>query len=351
MADSGTVRGTLAHAIYGMLYGAACLTLATSATAPASAQEFYRGKTINLLVGGTAGGGFDTISRILAQHYGRYIAGEPNITVRTMPGGGGIVVANHIYNVAAKDGTVIAYVGPVVVQPLLSPDDKRIQFDAKKFTWVGSLGVTHSILFAWHKTPFNTAQDLFQREMVVGGTGAASTTDIYPKVLNAVLGTKFKLITGYQGTKETLLAIERGEADGRFNSWDSMKTTSGNWIQDKLVRILLQAATTRHPELPDVPTAVELAKNTEQRQALEFLFLPAEMGRPIAAPPGIPAEQKTALLGGFAKVVKDQQFLADAKKAGLEVDGPMTGAEVEKVVERIYATPKPVVEQVAKAMQ
>ena len=327
------------------------LALALTPATPTAAQDFYRGKTITVLVGGTAGGGFDTISRIMASHLGRYIPGEPNFVVRDMPGGGGIVVANHLYNVAPKDGTTIAYVGPIVVQPLLSPDDKRIQFDAKKFTWVGSLGVTHSILFAWHKTPFMSAQDLFQREMVVGGTGAASTTDIYPKVLNSVLGTKFKLITGYQGSKETLIAIERGEADGRFNSWDSMKTTSGAWIRDKLVRILLQASTKRHPELPDVPTALELAKTSEQRQAIEFLFLPSEMGRPVSAPPGIPAEQKALLLGGFIKLVKDANFLADAAKAGLEVDGPMGGAEIDKVVERIYATPPAVVEQVRKAMQ
>jgi tripartite-type tricarboxylate transporter receptor subunit TctC len=330
-------RGPLSRALWGTI-GLGLIV----ASLPAAAQDVYRDKTITVLVGGTPGGGFDTISRIMANHMGRYIPGNPGFVVRNMPGGGGIVVANHTYNVAPKDGTTVAYVGPVVVQPLLSPNDKRIQFDAKKFTWIGSLGQTHSILFAWHKTPFNTAQDLFQREMVVGGTGAASTTDIYPKVLNAVLGTKFKLITGYQGSKETLIAID---------SWDSMKTTSGQWIRDKLIRVLLQASTTRHPELPDVPTALELAKTDEQRQAIEFLFLPAEMGRPIAAPPGIPAAQKTILLDSFAKLVKDAAFLADAKKAGLEVDGPMTGAEVEKVVERIYATPKPIVEKVAKAMQ
>lgn len=335
----------------GILCGAVLLGLACGSTTPANAQDFYAGKTINVLVGGTAGGGFDTISRIMAHHMGRYIPGNPAFTVRTMPGGGGLVVANHTYNVAPKDGTTIAYVGPIVVQPLLSPDDNRVQFDAKKFTWLGSLGLTHSILFVWHKTPFMTVQDLFQREMVVGGTGAASTTDIYPKVLNAVLGTKFKLITGYQGSKETMIAIERGEADGRFNSWDSMKTTSGDWIKNGQARVLLQAATKRHPELPNVPTALELAKTDEQKQAIEFLFLPAEMGRPIAAPPGIPAAQKTALLDGFAKLVKDPAFLAEAAKAGLEVDGPMTGPEIDRIVEKIYATPKPVVEKVAKAMQ
>jgi tripartite-type tricarboxylate transporter receptor subunit TctC len=287
----------------------------------------------------------------MAEFLGKHLPGNPKIQGQNMPGGGGLVLANHLYNVAPKDGTVIAYVGPIAIDPLLNPETGRAKFDALKFTWIGSLGAQHSVLSLWHTAPAKTVDDLFKTETVVAGTGAAATTDIYPKVLNAVLGTKFKLITGYQGSKETLIAIERGEADGRFNSWDSMKTTSGNWIREGLVRILLQASTKRHPELPNVPTALELAKTDEQRQALEFLFLPAEMGRPIAAPPGIPAQQKAALLDGFAKLVKDERFLADAQKAGLEVDGPMTGTEMQKVVERIYATPKPVVEQVRKAMQ
>jgi len=325
--------------------------VALSAALPASAQEFYRGKTITILVGGTAGGGFDTISRVMATHMGRYIPGNPSFVVRDVPGGGGIVVANTIYNLAPKDGTQMAYIGPVVVQPLLSPENKSIQFDATKITWVGSLGVTQSVLIAWHTTPFKSAQDLFDKEMIVSGTGAASTTDIYPKVLNAVLGTKFKIITGYQGSKETYLAIERREADGRFSALDSIYATVPDWIPSGKARVILQASVGRQPSLPDVPTAMDFAKTEAQRQALQFLFLPSEMGRPIAAPPGIPAPQKATLRDAFAKLIKDPAFLAEAKQRGIEVEGPMTGDEVDKAVTQIYATPKAAVDQVVKAMQ
>jgi tripartite-type tricarboxylate transporter receptor subunit TctC len=282
---------------------------------------------------------------------GRYIPGNPNFVVRDVPGGGGIVVTNNIYNLAPKDGTQIAFIGPVVVQPLLSPDNKSIQFDATKITWVGSLGVTNGVLIAWHATTFKSAHDVLDREMIVNGTGAASNTDIYPKVLNAVLGTKFKLITGYQGTKETNLAIERGEADGRFIPLDSLQATNPDWLRDGKVRIILQASIGRLPTLPDVPTALDLAKNDAERQALEFLFLPSEMGRPIAAPPGIPTAQKTVLRGAFAQMIKDPAFLAEAKQRGIEVEGPMSGEDVDKAVATIYATPKPAVDQVVKAMQ
>jgi tripartite-type tricarboxylate transporter receptor subunit TctC len=327
------------------------LWMSLAASTAASAQEFYRGKTITVLVGGTAGGGFDTISRVMASHLGRFIPGDPAFIVRDVPGGGGIVAANTIYNLAAKDGTSLAYIGPVVVQPLLSPDNKSIQFDATRIAWIGSLGVTNSVLIAWHTTPFKSAADLFQKEMIVNGTGAASTTDIYPKVLNAVLGTKFKLITGYQGSKETNLAIERGEADGRFTPLDALQATSPDWLRDGKVRIILQASVNKQPSLPQVPTAMDIARTDAERQALEFLFLPSEMGRPIAAPPGIPDERKAILRQAFAKLIKDSAFLAEAKQRGLEVEGPMASEEVDKAVAKIYATPKPVVGQVVKAMQ
>ncbi|HTI88806.1 MAG TPA: tripartite tricarboxylate transporter substrate-binding protein [Alphaproteobacteria bacterium] len=333
------------------LFVASLSCAATLPLAGAHADDFYRGKTITILVGGTAGGGFDTISRVMSTHLGKYIPGNPSFVVRDVPGGGGIVVANTIYNVAPKDGTQMAYIGPVVVQPLLSPDNKSIQFDATKITWIGSLGVTSSVLIAWHETPFKTAQDLFDKQMVVAGTGAASTTDIYPKVLNAVLGTKFKLITGYQGSKETYIAIERKEADGRFSALDSIYATVPDWIPSGKARVILQASVNRQSDLPDIPTAVDLAKTDDQRQALDFTFLPSEMGRPIAAPPGIPNEQKSILRTAFAKMIADPSFLAEAKQRGIEVNGPMTGEQVEAAVTKIYATPKAVVDQVIKAMQ
>jgi tripartite-type tricarboxylate transporter receptor subunit TctC len=317
----------------------------------AFAEDFYRNKTITVLVGGTAGGGFDTISRLMAAHMSRHIPGNPTFIVRNVPGGGGIVVANTIYNLAPKDGTSLAYIGPVAVQPLLSPNNKNIQFDGNRFTWIGSLGVTNSALIAWHATPFTTANDLFMREMIVSGTGAAATTDIYPKVLNAVLGTKFKLITGYQGTRETNLAIERGEAEGRFIPLDALQASNPDWLKDGKVRVLLQAAVHPQGTLPNVPAAGDLAKTDLQRQALDFLFLPAEMGRPIAAPPGLPAAQKTILREAFIELMKDPTFLAEAGQRGLKIEDPMNGEDVERTIARIFATPKAVVDQVVEAMR
>ncbi len=338
---------------WGRLAGIAVMVVAGVALLPSlgSAQELYRNKTIVLLVGGTAGSGFDTVLRVMSNHLGRHIPGTPSLTVRDMPGGAGIVVANHIYNTAPKDGLTLAYIGPVVTQPLLNPGDKRIQFVATSLTWIASLSVTHTVLFAWHRTPFNSVHDIFHREMVVGGTNAAANSDVYPKVLNALLGTRFRLMSGFQTITETLDAIEDGEVDGRFTSWDSMQTSVADWLRDGRARILLQASTKRHPNLKGVPTARELAKTDSQRQALDFLFLPAEMGRPIAAPPGVPAPQIAALRNGFSSLVEDPAFLADAKKAGLDVNEPMTGAEIETLVKRIYATPQAVVDEVIKAMQ
>jgi tripartite-type tricarboxylate transporter receptor subunit TctC len=327
------------------------IATALVANGPATAQQnFYKDAKITILVGGTAGGGFDIFSRTMANHLGHFIPGNPTLIVQDMPGGGGIVVTNHIYNTAPKDGTVIAYVGPMAAQPLLNPGDGKIRFDAEKITWLGSLSNTRSILFAFHTTPFKSAEDLFTRQMIVAGTGAASTTDTYPKILNEILGTKFKLITGYQGSKETMIAVERGEADGRFMSIDSLQTTSPGWLRDGWARVILQAAVTRLPEFADVPTAKDLAKTDEQRQAVEFAFMQDEMGRPIAAPPGIPEERKKILRDAFAQMIADKSFLDEAKAHGLEAVGAMNGAEVEAMVKKIYATPKPIIARVAAAM-
>lgn len=329
----------------------ASFALASTTFAQDSVESFYKGKTITALIAGTPGGLFDIATRTMAEFLGKHIPGNPKIQGQNMPGGGGLVLANHLYNVAPKDGTVIAYVGPIAIDPLLNPGTGRAKFEALKFTWIGSLGAQHSVLSLWHTAPAKTVDDLFKIETVVAGTGAAATTDIYPKVLNAVLGTKFKLVTGYQGSKETYLAIERGEAHGRFNSWDALKSTVPHWLEEKKLNIVLQAALARHEQLPDAPTVLEIAKTDEQKQAMRFLFLPAQSGRPIAAPPGIPAARAKALRDAFAKLVKDEAFLAEMSKRGVEVERPMTGEQVAQNYATIYATPKPIVEMVAAAMK
>lgn len=330
---------------------AAMFTASIDAAAQEPVETFYKGKTITALIAGTPGGLFDSATRTMAEFLGQHLPGNPKIQSQNMPGGGGLVLANHLYNVAPKDGTVIAYVGPIAIDPLLNPETGRAKFDALKFTWIGSLGAQHSVLSLWHDAPAKTVADLFTTETVVAGTGAASTTDIYPKVLNAVLGTKFKLVTGYQGSQETYLAIERGEAHGRFNSWDALKSTVPHWLAEKKINIVLQAALTRHAELPSVPTMLEIAKTDAQKQAVRFLLLPAQSGRPIAAPPGLPAERTQALREGFTKLVKDAAFLAEMSKRGVEVEQPMTGEDVEKAYAVVYATPQPIIDLVAAAIK
>jgi tripartite-type tricarboxylate transporter receptor subunit TctC len=319
-----------------------------------SVEQFYKGNTITILIAGTPGGGFDAYSRLLAQHMPRFLPGNPNIVAKNMAGAGGLTLANHLYNVAAKDGTVIAYVGPMAMQPLFNPDSAQTKFDPTRFTWIGSMASSQSLLIEWHTGPIKTADDLFTTEMIVNGTGAASNTDYYPKVMNQVLGTKFKLITGYVGSRETLKAIEQGEAHGRFMSWDSVKATSKGWVEEKKIRIIMQAAQQRHPELADIPTVLEVAEAQGKKDAiptLRFLLASDKMGRPIAAPPGLPADRVAALREAFAKMVVDQQYLDSARKQQLEPDLPLDGAGVEETVKEIYKTPKEIVDRVAAVMK
>jgi tripartite-type tricarboxylate transporter receptor subunit TctC len=327
---------------------AGVLVVCPAAAQPA--QGLYAGKTIIINVAGTAGGGFDVLTRAMAKFYSKHIPGHPEVIVKTMPGGGGLVAANHLYNVAPKDGTMLAYLGPIALDPLLNPSSSSAKFDATKFTWVGSLGTSHSVLAVWHTAPAQTAEELLRIETIVAGTGAASTTDFYPKVLNETLGFKFRLITGYQGSQETYLAIERGEAHGRFSSWDSLKSTVGYWFTENKAKVILQAATRRHEDLPNVPTILDLAKTHEHRQIIRFMLASAE-ARPIAAPPDIPPDRAAALREAFAKLVVDPDYLAEMKRLSLDPTGTMTGQQLQDYYLQVYATPAAIVDRVARAMK
>ncbi len=340
----------MSRALKATLGVAGALLLTTSVASAQSVADFYKNQSINILIGGTPGGGFDTASRTMAAHFGKFVPGNPRVQAQNMPGGGGLVVGNHLYNVAPKDGTVIAYVGPIAVNPLLAPGGNA-KFEATKFNWIGSLGNTHSVLVVWHTAPAKTIEDLFKVETIVAGTGAASTTDIFPKVMNATMGTKFKLITGYQGSQETYVAIERGEAHGRFSSVDSIITAVPHLIKENKLKVLLQASLKRHPDYPNVPTAAEVAKTKEQKQAMNFLFAPSEAGRPIAAPPGMPADRVKALRDAFEKMIADAAFKADMEKRGLDPSGAISGREVQELYAEVYDTPKAVIDAVAAAMK
>ncbi len=340
----------MSRALKATLSVAGALLLSATAATAQSVEEFYKKQSINILIAGTPGGGFDTSARTMAEHFGKFVPGNPRVMAQNMPGGGGLVAGNYLYNVAPKDGTVLAYVGPIAVDPLLNPTGNA-KFEATKFSWIGSLGNTHSVLAMWHEAPTKSIEDLYTKETVVAGTGAAATTDIYPKVLNAVMGMKFKLITGYQGSRETFLAIERGESHGRFASVDSMATAVPKLLADKKLVIMLQASLKRHPDYPDVRTAYEIAKTDEQRQAMTFIFAPSEAGRPIAAPPNLPADRLKALREAFVKMTADKDYIADAQKRGLDPQGPMSGEEVAALYATVYATPKAVIDKVSAAMK
>jgi len=331
-------------------------SLAFVATASAqSVESFYRGNQITVLIAGTPGGGFDAYSRLMAQHLPRFLPGKPNMVAQNMGGAGGLTLANSLYNVQKRDGTVIAYVGPIAMQPLFNPNAPNTKFDPRRFSWIGSLAASQSLLIEWKTGPIQTPDDLFTKEMVVAGTGAASDTDFYPKFMNSVLGTKFKLITGYVGSQETLKAIEQGEAHGRFMSYDSLKATRKQMLDDGTIKIVFQNSLKRHPDLPNIVTIVDIAKSRGKGEdvmdALKFLLAPDEMGRPIAGPPEIPADRVAALRAAFAEMVKDPEYLADARKRHLEPDLPLDGAGVEKLVDEIYKTPKPIVDLVANSMK
>ena len=333
---------------------AATLAFVTSASAQ-SVESFYKGATVTVLIAGTPGGGFDSYSRLMAQHLPRFLPGKPNMIAQNMAGAGGLTLANYLYNVAKRDGTVIAYTGPIEMQPLFNPDAPNTKFDPRRFNWIGSLAASQSLLIEWQTGPIKSPDDLFTTEMVVAGTGAASDTDYYPKFMNTVLGTKFKLITGYVGSQETLKAIEQGEAHGRFMSYDSVKSTRKQWLDEGKLKIIFQNALERHPELPNIPTIIDIAKargkGPDVIEAFRFLLAPDEMGRPIAGPPEIPRDRVVALRAAFSQMVKDPQYLDDARKRGLEPDLPLDGEGVEKTVEEIYKTPKNIVDLVANAMK
>ena len=335
---------------------AVAATLAFAAPASAqSVESFYKGATVTVLIAGTPGGGFDAYSRLMAQHLPQFLPGKPNMIAQNMAGAGGLTLANYLYNVAKRDGTVIAYTGPIEMQPLFSPDAPNTKFDPRRFNWIGSLAASQSLLIEWETGPIKSPDDLFTKEMIVAGTGAASDTDYYPKFMNTVLGTKFKLVTGYVGSQETLKAIEQGEAHGRFMSYDSAKSTRKQFLDEGKLKIVFQNALEKHPDLPNIPTIIDIAKargkGPEVIEAIRFLLAPDEMGRPIAGPPEMPKDRVAALRAAFSQMVKDPQYLADARKRGLEPDLPLDGEGVEKTVDEIYKTPKKIVELVANSMK
>ncbi len=317
--------------------------------AAAQAGDFYAGKQVTLICGAAAGGGYDQQARLLARHLGRLVPGHPTVIVQNMPAAASLAAANAVYNTEPRDGTVIALIQRTLLLTRLT-NPTAVHFDLGKLNWLGSLSHEVGLSMAWHTAPVKTAQDLFTKELIVGGR-AGVDPDITPRLYNAVLGTKFKVVNGYGGTADIALAMERGEVQGTGDwSWSSFKKQKPDWLRDHKVNLLLQAALEKDPELPDVPLALDFAKTEAARQVLELSFMQKSVARPVIAPPGVPPERLAILRQAFAALASDRDFLADADKTGVEV-APISGAAVDRIIAQIEATPGDVRRQYAEAVE
>ena len=329
------------------------VALGLGAALPASAQDdvaaFYRGKQLRMVVGSAVGGGYDLFARIVARHIVNHIPGRPHIIVQNQPAAGGAVMTNQLYGQGPKDGTVIGVpINGIPTAPLLQ---SGIQFDATKLIWVGSTNREAYVAFVWHTAPVESIADLRSREVVVGATTPGTTMVDFPLLVNDILGFKFKIVRGYQGTPQINLAIERGEVQGMGGiGWASVKAQTPHWISDKKIKVLAQYGLERHPELSDVPTMLELAKSNADRQAMTMLFARTEYGRPYFLPPDVPEERVAALRRAFDATMKDTAFIAEAAKLQFDVD-PLTGEQVQALVAQLAATPREIVARVRAALE
>jgi len=323
--------------------------LCTSTARSAGVEDFYKGRAVSLIIGYSVGSGYDIYARLLARFIGRYIPGNPTVIPQNMPGAGSVKAAMYLYGVAPKDGSVIATIGrSAPLEPLLGD----AQFDGRTFSWLGSIASNSSLCATWHATAIKTWQDAMTKPFALAGEGSGSDPDNFARILKNVFGAKVKLVTGYPGGTEMNLAIERGEVDGRCGwSWDSIKSTRPDWLRDKKINLLAVFSLQKAADIPaDVPLVGDLAQSDEQRQILRLYLAGQALGRPFFTSPGVPPERKAALRAAFDATMKDPDFIAETKKVKLEVD-PASGAEIDRLLAEIYATPKDVIEKAKQAIR
>ena len=326
-------------------------TLALAGVTPASAQEpFYKGKTINIMVGFGPGGGYDLYARLLARYMGNHIAGNPNVIVQNMTGAGGVRAANHVYAAAPKDGTYIAGVnqGAAMFQML---GGKGAQYDPAKFVWLGSMAYSNNTVYTWRSSGIQKIDDAKKREVSVAGSGVISDANIYPAVLNALVGTKFKIINGYAGTNESNLALERGEVEGRGGgAYSSLVSTKPDWLRDKKISILAQIGFEKEPDLPDVPLLLDLVTGEEARQIATVVTLPTAIGYNHWVAPEVPADRGEILRKAYMAALADPELIAESKKEMLEIR-PKTADELTALVKKAAAVPQPILDKTAKILE
>lgn len=347
---SNTKGGTVRNALSGMLVGICALACSPLS---AAADDFYHGKQINLLVGAGVGGGYDAYARLLVRHWPDFIPGKPTFVVQNMPAAASLVAMNTLANTSPRDGTTIAAVqNHIGIEPLLGLTGPRqnVKYDARAANWIGSTTKEVPVVVVWHTTPFKTFQDLIGKEVLVGSSGVATSDSVYPRVMNALVGTKFKIIEGYKSNPELAQAIEQGEVQGRAGWFlSSLMSTKPDWVEKHEIRMLVQVALEPYPSLPDLPLVTSFTKTQANRDQLEFALSWLLMGRPYVAPPEVPSDRVTILRDSFMKAVRSPGFLAEAKKARLDVS-PMSGEEIQALLDKQYATPTDVVDKVRSMM-
>ena len=299
--------------------------------------DFYQGKTVNVLIGVGVGGEYDIQARLVARHIGKHIPGHPTVVPQNMTGAGGLKMLNYLYTVAARDGTLIGMIQNAfpALQAVGMPG---VQFDAGKMHWIGSIAPAVETMAVWHTTGIKTIDDARKRETVAGASARGAITYTYPALMNELLGTRFKIVTGYTGGNQINLAMERGEVEARNNTWSSWKATKAAWVTEKKIVVIAQAGP-RAPDL-DAPSIEDLVRNPEERQLIELVVSGTQLGRPLATN-AAPPERVAALRAAYAATMKDPAFLAEAAKLGFEVN-PVLGEPMQRVVEKVLATPKPI---------
>lgn len=335
MAHSKTIVGAAAFLV---LAGVACA---------AGVEDFYKGRNVTLVIGYSVGGGYDAYARLLGRYFGKHIPGNPSIVPEQMTGAGSLRSANFIYSVAAKDGSVF---GTFSRSMGISPLVDKAEFDSRKFTWLGSVTDDNTICVTWNTSSIRNWDDFLNKPSKFGGEGAGSDPDIWTLLYKNVFGAKAQLVSGYPGTNDTVLAMERGEIDGLCGiSWSTIKSRHPEWLTSHSVNIIVQAALKKEPEISSVPLATELTKTPEQLQIIKLLLVSQAMARPFAAPPDIPADRKAALLAAFDATMKDADFLAEAQKLNFDVR-PVSATTIDAMLAEVYQTPKDVIARATKAI-
>jgi tripartite-type tricarboxylate transporter receptor subunit TctC len=311
-------------------------------TVPAGAQSssadpFYNGRTVEVVIGTTPAGGYDLYGRLIARWLGRHIPGHPTVVVKNMPGAGHLRMSNWLYNAARRDGTVIA-TAPQQLAVEQALGSEGIRYDASKFTWIGRAAAVTEVTYTWHTSGTKTLADAHSRVTVMGGSGPSSPTVLYPKALNAFAGTRFKVIAGFPGNADIELAIRRGEVEGSSKAWASIKVDNADWLRDKKVNLLVQYSVERNPELPELPTIAELGRSQNDKAALELFAMGSAMGRSIMAPPGIPSDRAVALRKAFIDTMNDLDLLEFVRERRIDMGPTATGEWLQRLVEQTLAT-------------